>query len=224
VRVVSKWLGELVRDAGYEGPIDRFIAYSDYDEFLTVAPVEPPDAPRALFVGMLERYKAVDVLLDAWPLVTARLPDAHLTMIGGGTRHDEVVERISNDGLTRSVELLAPMSRSDVRRHLDASSCLVLPSRSEGLGRVILEAMGRERPVVASAVGGIVELVEPGRTGALVPPEDALALADALVAVLGDPATARAMGREAGRRAWARDPLNEYELGIARLADWMTAS
>ncbi len=94
-------------------------------------------------------------------------------MIGGGTRHDEVVERIRNDGLAQSVELLAPMSRTEVRRHLDASSCLVLPSRSEGLGRVILEAMGRERPVVASAVGGIVELVEPGRTGALVPPEDA---------------------------------------------------
>ena len=74
VRVVSEWLGELVRDAGYDGPMDRFIAYSDYDEFLAVAPVEPPDAPRALFVGVLERYKAVDVLLDAWPLVTERAP------------------------------------------------------------------------------------------------------------------------------------------------------
>ncbi len=63
----------------------------------------------------------------------------------------------------------------------------MLPSRSEGLGRVILEAMGRERPVVASAVGGIVELVEPGRTGMLVPPEDAVALADALITVLARP-------------------------------------
>ncbi len=201
VRVVSEWLGELVRDAGYDGPMDRFIAYSDYDEFLAAAPVEPPDAPRALFVGALERPKAVDVLLDAWPLVIESVPDARLTMIGGGTRHDEVVDRIRNDGLAHSVELLAPMSRTDVRRHLDASSCLVLPSRSEGLGRVILEAMGRERPVVATAVGGIVELVEPGRTGTLVPPEDAVALADALVTMLSDPATARAMGREAGRRA-----------------------
>jgi glycosyltransferase involved in cell wall biosynthesis len=84
--------------------------------------------------------------------------------------------------------------------------------------------MARERPVVASSVGGIVELVEPGRTGVLVPPEDASALADALTGVLEDLASARAMGREAGLRARARDPLAEYERGIARLADWMTGA
>ena len=84
--------------------------------------------------------------------------------------------------------------------------------------------MGRERPVVASAVGGIVELVEPGRTGVLVPPEDAVALADALVTVLGDPADRPRHGPRSRAPGSGRDPLNEYELGIARLADWMTAS
>jgi glycosyltransferase involved in cell wall biosynthesis len=58
----------------------------------------------------------------------------------------------------------------------------------------------------------------------LVPPEDPAALANALVELLKDPISARAMGQEAGQRARARDPLHEYELGIARLADWMTAS
>ena len=77
---------------------------------------------------------------------------------------------------------------------------------------------------MASAVGGIVELVEPGVTGILVPPEDADALADALVELLEDPPRARAMGKEAGRRARARDPFEEYEQGIARLAEWMTGS
>jgi glycosyltransferase involved in cell wall biosynthesis len=224
VRVVSEWLGTLVREVGYDGPIDRFIAYSDYDEFLALAPVQPPDGARVLFVGALERSKAIDVLLDAWKLVLERLPAAQLTMIGAGTLRAEIDETVRRQGLASSVKLLSPVPRTEVRAHLDASTCLVLPSRSEGLGRVILEAMGRERPVVATAVGGIVELVDPGRTGALVPPEDATALADALVTVLAEPATARAMGREAGRRARARDPLKEYELGIARLADWMTAS
>ena len=162
---MSDWLGRLVRTAGYEGPIDQFIAYSDYDEFLVPPAVQPPAAPRVLFVGMLERYKAVDVLLDAWPMVREKVPSARLTMIGAGSMRDEVVERLADDGLTGSVELLDPVERPEVRRHLDASTCLVLPSCSEGLGRVVLEAMGRERPVVASAVGGIMELVDPGRTG-----------------------------------------------------------
>lgn len=223
IRVVSDYLAALVRDIGYTGPIDRFIAYSDYDEFLTVAPVDPPSSPRALFVGVLERYKAVDVLLDAWASVLERLPDARLTLIGDGSLRDDVAARIA-DGLSRSVDLRAPMPRTELRREIDAATCLVLPSRSEGLGRVILEAMGRERPVVASAVGGIVELVEPGETGVLVPAEDVLALADALTTVLGDRERAQAMGREAGQRARERDPLGEYEQGIARLADWMTDS
>jgi glycosyltransferase involved in cell wall biosynthesis len=225
VRVVSDYLADLVRRAGYDGPMDQFIAYSDYDEFLRVATTPPPDEPRALFVGMLERYKAVDVLLDAWELVAASLPSARLTMIGDGALREELLARIARtDSLAGSVDVLSPMSRPEVRQHVDDSTCLVLPSRSEGLGRVLLEAMGRERPVVASAVGGIVELVDPGSTGLLVAPEDPIALADALVAVLADPALARTLGREAGRRARSRDPLAEYELGIERLAEWMAVS
>ncbi len=116
------------------------------------------------------------------------------------------------------------MSRAELCRHIDASTCLVLPSRSEGLGRVILEAMGRERPVVASAVGGIVELVEPGVTGILVPPEDAGALADALVELLGRPAAARAMGKKPVDEPGHEIRCAEYEQGIARLAEWMAGS
>jgi glycosyltransferase involved in cell wall biosynthesis len=223
VRVVSDSLGEQVRDAGYDGPIDQFVAYSDYHGFLGPT-VGPPTSPRALFVGVLERYKAIDVLLDAWALVVERLPEAHLTMIGGGSLRDEIATRIASDGLSSTVELLAPMARTELRQHVDAATCLVLPSRSEGLPRVVIEAMGRERPVVASAVGGVGELVEPGLTGALVPPEDAPALADALTTMLEDADGARAMGREAGRRIRARNPLDEYERGIARLADWISAS
>ena len=74
VRVVSDWLGELVRAAGYDGPMDHYIAYSDYDQFLAVAPEAPPARPRVLFAGMLERYKAVDVLLDAWTSVAPAAP------------------------------------------------------------------------------------------------------------------------------------------------------
>jgi len=124
--------------------------------------------------------------------------------------------------LDDTVTFLDPMPQSELRVLLDQSTCLVLPSRAEGLGRVNVEAMARARPVVASAVGGIPELVDDGHTGRLVPPEDVTALADALVEVLQDREMARAMGQEARRRAVERAPHTEYEEGIARLAGWIS--
>ena len=86
---------------------------------------------------------------------------------------------------------------------MDESTCLVLPSFSEGLGRVIVESFARGRGVVASRVGGITDLVQEGENGLLVESGDADALADALVRVLGDPALAERLGvsaHEASRR------------------------
>ena len=80
---------------------------------------------------------------------------------------------------------------------MDAATCLVLPSRSEGLGRVIVESFARGRAVVASRVGGIADLVEDGENGLLVDSGDAEALAGALVRVLSDPALAERLGQAA---------------------------
>ena len=93
-----------------------------------------------------------------------------------------------------------------------------MPSRSEGMGRLALEAHGRGRPVVASAVGGLPEVVEDGETGVLVPPDDPDSLADAIVKLLEDPERARAMGRQGRERMQARSPSDEFERGIERLA------
>jgi glycosyltransferase involved in cell wall biosynthesis len=223
VRPVSDFLATLARDAGYRGPLDQFIAFSDYATFLEHPIVPVPKLPHAVFVGVLERYKAVDVLLDAWPEVLRDTPGARLTIVGTGSLLAELRERIGSEELAQSVRMLPPMPRPELRCLMDASSCLVLPSRSEGLGRIVVEAMARARPVVASRVGGIVELVEDGTTGRLVAPDDASSLAAALVEVLSDPARAQAMGKEARRRAAARDPLREYEAGIERMAAWIRA-
>jgi glycosyltransferase involved in cell wall biosynthesis len=221
VRVVSTWLEGLAREGGYQGPIDHFIAFSDYGAFLGEPLEELPRDEHALFVGVFERYKAVDVLLDAWRLVMDELPTARLTMVGSGSLEAALRTRVAQEGLGDSVQLVAPVKRPELRTLMDRATCLVLPSRSEGLGRIIVEAMGRGRPVVASRVGGIVELVEDGRTGRLVEPQDACSLAHALVEVLGDADLASRMGQEARRRALARDPLREYESGITRLATWI---
>ena len=224
VRVVSEWLGGVAREAGYVGPIDRFVAFSDYSTFLDASPVEPPEQPEVLFAGALERHKALDVLLDAWVDVVRKISAARLTIVGTGSLADELQRQVERAGLASCVAFLGSVPRDELRVLLDRSSCLVLPSRSEGLGRVVLEAMARARPVVASRVGGVVELVEDGRTGYLVRPDDAPDLARAITDVLCDIARAERFGLEARRRALERDPLREYEAGVSRLAVWIDAS
>ena len=223
VRPVSQRLADLAREYGYEGPLDRFITFSDFSAFLDGAPTEPPSEPRVLFAGVLERYKAVDVLIDAWADVARRMPKARLTLVGSGRDETELRARAIRKGVDNSVVFVSHVPRSELSTLLDGSTCFVLPSRSEGLARVALEAMARGRPVVASDVGGIRELVEDGVNGRVVDCEDARGLADALVDVLSDPERARAMGVESRRRALERDPLREYESGIVRLATWISA-
>jgi glycosyltransferase involved in cell wall biosynthesis len=156
----------------------------DFDVFLQQPPQALPARPQALFVGVLERYKNVDGLADAWRLAAPRVADAQLRLVGRGTLRP-VVEQLLRDvpGQTSWDERL---SQPDVSRALDESTVLVLPSRSEGMGRVIVEAFCRGRGVVASRVGGIPDLVDDDRNGLLVQRGDSNALADALVRVLSD--------------------------------------
>jgi starch synthase len=108
----------------------------------------------------------------------------------------------------------------EVARSLDEATVLVLPSRSEGLGRVVIEAFCRGRGVVASRVGGIPDLVEDGASGVLVPPGDAAALADALVRVLADEGLAAGLGRGAQEAAspWLASP-EDYAVRMRELVD-----
>jgi len=194
VRTVTAYTTSLVRGLGLE-PADEFPAFMDFDSFLQ-EPIKPlPAKPQALFVGVLERYKNVDGLADAWRQAAPRAPEASLRLVGRGTLHD-VVERLMHDVPERTT-WQERLSQADVSTALDESTCLVLPSRSEGMGRVIVEAFCRGRPVVATRVGGIPDLVENDVNGLLVDPEDTGALADALVRVLTDPELAQGLADRA---------------------------
>jgi glycosyltransferase involved in cell wall biosynthesis len=223
VRAVSAEMGRLVRDAGYTGDVDRFVTYSDFELFLGPEPAPPPSEPVVLFVGALEHDKGVDMLLDAFASVRSRVRGARLWVVGEGPRREELVAQARRLGLDHEVWFRGTFPRLELRQLYDSCRLLVLPSRSEGLPRVIVEAMARARPVVATRVGGIPELVEHGVTGLLVPPEDPGALADALLRLLADRDLAARMGAEARRRALARDPAREFAEGIARVAAWAQA-
>jgi glycosyltransferase involved in cell wall biosynthesis len=152
---------------------------------------------RFAFIGRLTPVKGVDMLLRAWPKVTARAPGCRLLLIGGEeSTHDyrALVRRLS---IEDSIEWGG--YQADVRPWLAGAHALVLPSRREGGGLVALEAMAMGLPVIGSNVGGIPEYVQDGITGRIVPPEQLETLADAMVALALDPEQARTLG-QAGRR------------------------
>jgi glycosyltransferase involved in cell wall biosynthesis len=221
VRTVGEFTDALVADAGYRGTSDRYIAYSSYAALLATGPSPLPTEPRAVFVGAMEPYKGVDVLIEAWHSVQVRMPQARLTLVGTGSQLPAFRARADHLGLSATVTFAGSLPQTALAGVLDESSVLVLPSRSEGLGRVILEAHSRGRPVVASAVGGIPELVQEGHTGLLVPSEHPDALAEALLSLLPDRTRQAAMGAAGRAGVEARDPQAEFEAGVARLAAYL---
>jgi glycosyltransferase involved in cell wall biosynthesis len=221
VRTISAYTSGVVLRAGTE-PTAEFAAFMDLEPFVESPPAPLPERSAALFVGVLERYKAVDVLAQAWRLAAPRVPDATLHVVGRGALRG-VVEQLVRD-LPAQAHWTESLPTPEVARALDESTLLVLPSRSEGLGRVVVEAFCRGRGVVGSRVGGIPDIVEDGATGLLVPPEDANALADALVRALTDPALAERLGAAAHDAVgpWLATP-EEYARRIRELVDAVTA-
>jgi glycosyltransferase involved in cell wall biosynthesis len=203
IRTVSDFTTSLVRELGVE-PTATFPAFMDLEPFLA-PPVPLPQRPRALFVGVLELYKGLDLLADAWPLVAAELPDAELRLIGSGPRAD-LVRRMVDRG--PNVTWASGLAPEEVAEELDRATCLVLPSRREGMGRVVVEAFCRGRGVVGTRGGGIEDLVRDEETGLLVPSDDVAALAAALVRVLGDSELAErlASSSRAGSERWYATP------------------
>jgi glycosyltransferase involved in cell wall biosynthesis len=181
-------------------------------------PVAPfPDRPTALFVGVLERYKNVDGLVAAWRTVARELPEARLVVVGKGPLRGEV-EALRED--VANVELVPQLVPEGVARALDEATVLVLPSRHEGLGRVVIEAFARGRGVVASRAGGVLDLVDDGVEGLLVDPEDTEGLADALTRVLSQRDLAEWLGAAAFARfdAW-NQTAEEFAYRIRNLVD-----
>ena len=221
VRTISAYTSGVVREAGVE-PTATFAAFMDLEPFLETEPRPLLEPPVALFVGVLERYKAVDVLAEAWRLAAPQVPDAALHIVGRGALRDVAAQLVAElPGQTRWTEALPT---SDVARALDEATVLVLPSRSEGLGRVVVEAFCRGRGVVASRVGGIPDIVEDEKTGLLVPPGDAAALADALVRLLSDRSLAERLGSSAryAVEPWLATP-EEYAGQIRELVESVLA-
>jgi glycosyltransferase involved in cell wall biosynthesis len=165
---------------------------------------QPPAAPsagpsRVLCVARLVPEKDHDTLLAAFHLTAQEHPEAELWLVGDGPRLPALRELAQRLSISDRVKFIPP--REDLRLLLHQASLLVLSSQTEALPNVVLEAMAAGLPVVATRVGGVPELVELNRTGWLVNPGDAPALAAALSQALADPDARQAMGRAGRERA-----------------------
>jgi glycosyltransferase involved in cell wall biosynthesis len=220
VRTISSYTTGLVRAVGVE-PTAEFPAFVDLERFLG-PPLPLPEPGSALFVGVLERYKDVDGLAAAWRLAAPRLPGVKLRIVGSGSRAHVVEELVH--ALPGQTEWTETLPNQEIAGALDRATCLVLPSRSEGLGRIVVEALCRGRPVVATRVGGIIDLVRDGENGLLVPLQDPAALADALVGVLTDRVLAErlAFGARPSVEPWLATP-DDYARRMRELVEKATA-
>ncbi len=178
--------------------------------------LELGEGPTVVCVGRLCRQKGQDVLLDAWPAVLARVPDAQLFLIGDGP-DDEALRRRAGVGVSFVGR------RADVPDWLAAADVVAAPSRWEGMSVAMLEAMARGRSVVATEVPGAEEAID-ADAGAVVPPEQPAALAGAIAERLLDPARTEAEGRTARRRAERLHDLRAAAAAVAELSEELLSS
>ncbi len=172
----------------------------------------PGDDPQVLFVGRIQPLKGLAVAVEALARLRSapgRAGRATLVVVGGPSGPEGPAElarieaRVARAGLSGRARFVAPQRHEMLSTYLRASDVCVVPSRSESFGLVALEAAACGVPVLASAVGGLVTLVDDGRTGYLLDPHDPAEWADRLAELLADPARAEALGRAGASRAAA---------------------
>jgi glycosyltransferase involved in cell wall biosynthesis len=191
--VVSKAIEQKIREEGRAGaPVSLIYNGVDLQRYSHQQPcctlhedyAIPESSPIVGVVARLEAEKGHRTLIEAWPLVLAAHPQAWLLIVGEGSERDSLEAQAASLGISGRVVFTG--RREDVPAVTAALDISVLPSYREAQGLSVLEAMALSRPVVASEVGGIPEMIENGVSGLLVPPNDHVALADAIVRLLSD--------------------------------------
>lgn len=204
VAVVSEELRRMLLQIGF--PADRLhlvLNGIDITPFQQAAALAPPPgpAPRIGLIGRLSHEKGIDLFLEAAALVHPQFPEARFLIAGAGPRRADLEDLTAQLGLTHCVQFLG---RSDTMPELLASLDLVVSaSRQEGLPMTLLQAMASGRPIIATTVGEVPTVLDGGKAGMLVPPENIPALANAILTLLRDPDLRRTYATEAAQRVAA---------------------
>lgn len=221
--VSNYWKKALAELYGY----DSTLAYNGIDmtDFQNLPP-RRTTKPTVLFIGGLEPRKGLEYLLEAMELVAQKVPDVALVAVAkAGFRGTDEVSWFrtlaGRLGIEDRVEFLESVSQEGILRLLSDCDLLALPSKTEGWGLALMEAMACGKPVVATRVGGVPELVRDGMDGILVDACDVRGLAEAITQLLKDPIARERMGKSGRERvarfSWdetARVVLDEYRRAL----------
>ncbi len=181
-------------------PIAQFVAWTDIEVFLKAGINSRKTINTIVYAGVLIPQKGVEFLIDAFAQVAHEFSNAQLWLIGKAENKEyaqALKRQVARLGLNGNVEFFKALPQQELAKYMARACALVLPSLSEGLGRVVFEGMACGTPVIGSSVGGIPGMIEEGVTGFLVPPGDLKELAERLLWVLSHPKEAEKMGQRA---------------------------
>ena len=181
----------------YDGiEVEKFKVNINIDEKKRELEIKPGEKVIGV-VAKLWEGKGHETILEAAPLVIKEIPAVKFLFVGEGYLRNRLETRVRESSLSDHVIFAG--FRADIPEITTTFDIALLISLFEGMGRVLLEAMVLGKPVIATKVGGIVDVVRDGETGILIPPRDSGALAKAIITILKDERLARRMG-EAGKR------------------------
>jgi len=209
-RLAARWTDRIITLSDEEardhlrrgvGRPDQFVTIPSGVELDVVSGASPTrllaGGPIVGAVARLAPVKGLQYLIDAAPEILRRCPEARFLLVGDGEMRSVLQAQVHTLGLSDRIVFTG--FREDIPALIAGMDVFVLPSINEGMGRVLVMAMALGKPIVATRVGGVAELLGDGEAGLLVPPRDPAALAEATTALLQDATRASPLA-EAGRR------------------------
>ena len=197
LRAVSNGTKRQLQHWAPEKAVVQFPAWTDIKAFLQAGEFNKVVPQRILYAGSLTPLKGIHHLVNAFVPIAEEFPQARLFIVGKEENQiyaGHLKRQISEAGLCSRVQFMPPQPQTKLAVWMAQAAVLVLPSASEGLPRVVIEAMATGTPIIGSRIGGIAELIEDGTTGFLVAPGDEHAIGEKLRWIFTHPEKARSMG------------------------------
>lgn len=197
IRAISAFTKQKAQKIAPHKPYFVFPTFTDIDCFLQETNTRFDHF--ILFVGNLQKIKGINHLIDAFSKISKEFPDFRLVLVGEGKEMTNLKRQAANLRIENKVEFKGELPQDATKNIMKNCYCLVLPSLTEGLGRVLMEAMALQKPVIGSNLGGIPDLIKDGHNGFLTKPADSDDLSKKLRILLANRNLASKMGQR-GRR------------------------